>query len=90
MNKLKSLWHFILIHKSALRSALFVLKLLSDYFVLNISLPLVILGGLCSDCITGGSHPQQFVEPRPGTGGQATIPAAGPTGVRLPQVPGPI
>lgn len=51
---------------------------------------LLITGGLCSDCFTGGIHPQQPVEPRPRAGGQATLPAARPTGVCLPQVPGPI
>lgn len=54
------------------------------------SLSLLIPGGLRGNCITGGSHPQQLVKPRPGAGGQATLAAAGPTGVRLSQVPGPV
>lgn len=54
------------------------------------SFSLLIPGGLRGNCITGGSHPQQLAKPRPGAGGQATLAAAGPTGVRLSQVPGPV
>lgn len=45
-------------------------------------------GGLCSDCFSGRRYPQQLVEPRPGARSQTPLSAAGPAGVRLPQVPG--
>lgn len=50
----------------------------------------LIPGGLRCDCFTGRSYPQQPVEPRPGACGQTTLSAAGPTGVCLPQVSGPL